>query len=174
MSSGDDHQEFFSHAFYDFIFQAKPPKLDPLESKSSIILTFLYICTSILVSSWLSYSARAKLIRIKQAADNNQGVSIFTIRVLVLIQLMMVTFVTVNLLLSLLIIAAISGDNTPSRLIVKKILVVILAIVYQLRAMFSTLVFLNIIFEIISITFLIRMETRRSIPEILFQASNRG
>lgn len=168
------HKHFFSAGFYNWLFQANPPDSEPLTNGPSISLTFLYLALSLGISLTLFCMARAKLQRIKRFEINTFGSSIFTIRVLVLIQVLMAVFMSINLLFSVLIIVSNSMDDSEQLLEAKKWMTILMSILYQARAIFSYLVVLNIIFEMISLLFLIRMEEDKSMPEILYQANNRG
>ena len=167
--TGDPTQvRLLPHDFYDFMFWADPPKTEPLINSPSIALTFLYVAISTAISGKIIHMARLKVVLIKKACVNTYGSSIFTFRVLLLIQIAMWCNLIVYGLLSLLIIVANTLWRYAIMVPIKKGIIVLMGIFYQGRSLSSYLVVLNVIFEMISLIFLIKMEQTKSMPEILY------
>lgn len=88
---------------------------------------------------------------------------------LLLIQCTMWCSLFIYILLALLIVVSNTLWQHEAILSpLKKILVLLMSVLYQGRAMFSYVVVLNIIFEMVGLIFLIKMEETKSMPEILY------
>ena len=127
------------HRFFEAMFLSSEPFTNP----KGQAITLVYTIVLTLFASCLLRMARAKLSKIRNANLNVQGVSVYSVRIIKLLILIMVSTLLVYASLIVLIVGydvstKIFGDQAEATSL-KKVLVSIMSVFYQLRSLGSSL-----------------------------------